>query len=61
MALQPAPALTWRMIGGILDFYIFLGPDPSSVIAQYLDVVGQQASLAVFDKHFDMKNQKFKN
>lgn len=44
VALQPAPALTWRMIGGILDFYIFLGPDPISVIGQYLDVVGQQAS-----------------
>uniref|UniRef100_A0A8C1RTQ0 Si:ch73-12o23.1 n=1 Tax=Cyprinus carpio TaxID=7962 RepID=A0A8C1RTQ0_CYPCA len=43
VALQPAPALTWRMIGGILDFYIFLGPDPSSVIAQYLDVVGRPA------------------
>ncbi|KTF89339.1 hypothetical protein cypCar_00017799 [Cyprinus carpio] len=43
VALQPAPAITWRMIGGILDFYIFLGPDPSSVIAQYLDVVGKPA------------------
>uniref|UniRef100_A0A671M8Z5 Lysosomal alpha-glucosidase-like n=1 Tax=Sinocyclocheilus anshuiensis TaxID=1608454 RepID=A0A671M8Z5_9TELE len=43
VALQPAPALTWRMIGGILDFYVFLGPDPSSVIAQYLDVVGKPA------------------
>ncbi|KAL0204164.1 hypothetical protein M9458_002182, partial [Cirrhinus mrigala] len=39
----PAPAITWRMIGGIFDFYIFLGPDPSSVIAQYLDVVGKPA------------------
>lgn len=40
VALQPAPALTWRMIGGIMDFYMFLGPDPSSVIVQYLDVIG---------------------
>uniref|UniRef100_A0A8C4TP45 Lysosomal alpha-glucosidase n=1 Tax=Erpetoichthys calabaricus TaxID=27687 RepID=A0A8C4TP45_ERPCA len=38
--LQPAPALTWRTIGGVLDFYIFLGPDPQSVIRQYLDVIG---------------------
>nr|XP_055062025.1 lysosomal alpha-glucosidase [Misgurnus anguillicaudatus] len=43
VALQPAPAITWRMIGGILDFYVFLGPDPSSVIGQYLDVVGRPA------------------
>lgn len=43
VALQPAPALTWRTIGGILDFYVFLGPDPSSVVAQYLDVIGRPA------------------
>lgn len=41
VALQPAPALTWRTIGGILDFYVFLGPDPGSVIGQYLEVIGQ--------------------
>lgn len=40
VVLQPAPALTWRTIGGILDFYVFLGPDPGSVIEQYVEVVG---------------------
>ncbi|XP_041085570.1 lysosomal alpha-glucosidase [Polyodon spathula] len=40
VALQPAPALTWRTIGGVLDIYIFIGPDPSSVIQQYMEVVG---------------------
>uniref|UniRef100_A0A674D8I7 Alpha glucosidase 2 n=1 Tax=Salmo trutta TaxID=8032 RepID=A0A674D8I7_SALTR len=40
VALQPGPAITWRTIGGILDFYVFLGPDPASVIGQYLEVVG---------------------
>ncbi|XP_056135894.1 lysosomal alpha-glucosidase isoform X2 [Lampris incognitus] len=43
VALQPAPALTWRTIGGILDFYVFLGPDPGSVIAQYQEVIGYPA------------------
>uniref|UniRef100_UPI00398E93A5 lysosomal alpha-glucosidase n=1 Tax=Pristiophorus japonicus TaxID=55135 RepID=UPI00398E93A5 len=38
--LQPSPALTWRTIGGILDFYVFLGPDPKTVIRQYMDVIG---------------------
>ncbi|XP_066291231.1 lysosomal alpha-glucosidase-like isoform X3 [Branchiostoma lanceolatum] len=38
--LQPAPALTWRTIGGILDLHILLGPDPNSVIQQYWDVIG---------------------
>uniref|UniRef100_A0A4W6G9R1 Alpha glucosidase 2 n=1 Tax=Lates calcarifer TaxID=8187 RepID=A0A4W6G9R1_LATCA len=43
VVLQPAPALTWRTIGGILDFYVFLGPDPGSVIEQYVEVVGYPA------------------
>ncbi|OCT61893.1 hypothetical protein XELAEV_18047924mg [Xenopus laevis] len=38
--LQEAPALTWRTTGGILDFYVFLGPEPKSVIRQYQDVIG---------------------
>ncbi|XP_030064468.1 lysosomal alpha-glucosidase [Microcaecilia unicolor] len=40
VVLQPAPALTWRTIGGILDFYVFLGPEPKSVVRQFLDVIG---------------------
>lgn len=38
--MQPAPALTWLTIGGILDFFIFLGPSPQSVIQQYQEVIG---------------------
>ncbi|NXC83549.1 LYAG glucosidase, partial [Cercotrichas coryphoeus] len=40
VVLQPAPGLTWRTIGGVLDFYIFLGPDPNMVIQQYQQVIG---------------------
>lgn len=38
--IQPSPAITFRTIGGILDIYIFLGPTPSDVVQQYLDVIG---------------------
>ncbi|XP_004860939.1 lysosomal alpha-glucosidase isoform X2 [Heterocephalus glaber] len=41
VVLQPSPALTWRSTGGILDVYVFLGPEPKSVVQQYLDVVGR--------------------
>ncbi|KAF3846403.1 hypothetical protein F7725_003481 [Dissostichus mawsoni] len=37
--LQPTPALTWVAIGGVLDLYVFVGPDPQSVIRQYLQDV----------------------
>lgn len=36
---QPAK-LTYRTVGGILDFYVFTGPTPAEVVQQYLDVIG---------------------
>lgn len=41
VVLQPSPALSWRATGGILDVYVFLGPEPESVVRQYLEVVGR--------------------
>nr|XP_015212266.1 PREDICTED: lysosomal alpha-glucosidase [Lepisosteus oculatus]XP_015212267.1 PREDICTED: lysosomal alpha-glucosidase [Lepisosteus oculatus] len=41
--LQPAPALTWRALGGVIDLYVFLGPDPQSVVRQYQEVIGYPA------------------
>lgn len=38
VALQPAPAVTYRTIGGILDFYVFLGDTPEQVVQEYLEV-----------------------
>lgn len=32
--------LTYKVIGGVLDFYIFSGPTPSDVVHQYYEVIG---------------------
>ncbi|XP_063072714.1 lysosomal alpha-glucosidase [Engraulis encrasicolus] len=40
VVLQPMPALTAVSLGGILDLYVFPGPDPQSVVRQYQDVIG---------------------
>uniref|UniRef100_A0A1B6D5E9 P-type domain-containing protein n=1 Tax=Clastoptera arizonana TaxID=38151 RepID=A0A1B6D5E9_9HEMI len=37
--LQPSPAITYRMIGGIFNFYIFMGPSPADVVRQYVDLM----------------------
>lgn len=39
--LQPTPALTFRSLGGVFDFYFFLGPSPDKVIEQYSEVIGK--------------------
>ncbi|GAB6030871.1 hypothetical protein CHUAL_007706 [Chamberlinius hualienensis] len=39
--LQPSPALTYRTIGGILDFYILLGPTPDRVVQQLTQIIGR--------------------
>ncbi|VDN13487.1 unnamed protein product [Dibothriocephalus latus] len=39
--IQPMPSLTYRTIGGILDFFIFVGPKPQDVVSQYLDLIGR--------------------
>jgi alpha-glucosidase (family GH31 glycosyl hydrolase) len=40
--LQSAsPAVNFRTMGGVLDFYIVLGPTPEEVTKQYLDLIGK--------------------
>lgn len=35
------PAITYRTIGGILDFYLFLGDSPAEVTRHYLNTIGK--------------------
>uniref|UniRef100_A0A3Q3A333 alpha-glucosidase n=1 Tax=Kryptolebias marmoratus TaxID=37003 RepID=A0A3Q3A333_KRYMA len=41
VTLQPAPAVTYRTVGGIFDFYIFFGDTPEQVVQEYLELVGR--------------------
>lgn len=37
--------ITWRVTGGILDFYIFMGPSPLDVTLQHTALVGRPALM----------------
>ncbi|KAJ8410765.1 hypothetical protein AAFF_G00187220 [Aldrovandia affinis] len=41
VTIQPAPAVTYRTIGGVLDFYILLGDTPEEVVHEYLELIGR--------------------
>ncbi|NXD73316.1 MGA protein, partial [Eolophus roseicapillus] len=41
VTFQPTPALTYRTIGGILDFYMVLGPTPELVVQEYTALIGR--------------------
>lgn len=46
VTLQPSPypAITYRTIGGVLDFYVFLGENPNHALQQYIHVINTKIS-----------------
>lgn len=42
VTLTPAPGLVYKTIGGVLDMYMFLGPEPKQVVEQYTSSIGPQ-------------------
>ncbi|XP_029441992.1 LOW QUALITY PROTEIN: maltase-glucoamylase, intestinal-like, partial [Rhinatrema bivittatum] len=54
VTIQPAPAVTYRTIGGILDFYIFLGTSPENVVQEYLMLIGRPMMPAYWSLGFQM-------
>ncbi|RWS13457.1 lysosomal alpha-glucosidase-like protein, partial [Dinothrombium tinctorium] len=38
--LSPAPAITFRPIGGVLDFFVFVNENASGVVSDYIKLIG---------------------
>ncbi|XP_075013544.1 sucrase-isomaltase, intestinal isoform X1 [Calonectris borealis] len=57
--VQPAPAVTYRTIGGILDFYVFLGNTPEQVVQEYLKLVGLPALPSYWSLGFQLSRWNY--
>ncbi|XP_019482550.1 PREDICTED: sucrase-isomaltase, intestinal-like, partial [Hipposideros armiger] len=59
--IQPTPIVTYRITGGILDFYIFLGDTPEQVVQQYQELIGRPAMPAYWNLGFQLSRWNYKS
>ncbi|UXI17491.1 hemicentin-1-like [Sarcoptes scabiei] len=58
---QPQPSITFRTIGGILDFFLFFGPDPEQVVQQYQKLIGLPQMPPFWSLGFHLSRYGYKN
>ncbi|XP_036440892.1 maltase-glucoamylase, intestinal isoform X2 [Colossoma macropomum] len=61
VTLQPTPALTYRTIGGILDFYMVMGPTPELVVQEYTEMIGRPVLPAYWSLGFQLCRYGYAN
>ncbi|XP_054254871.1 sucrase-isomaltase, intestinal-like [Indicator indicator] len=59
IAMQPAPAVTYRVIGGVLDFYVFLGDTPEQVVQEYVQFIGLPALPSYWSLGFQLSRYNY--
>lgn len=58
---MPSPGLTFRVIGGTLEFFVFLGPEPETVIQQYTGIIGRPVMPPYFALGFHLSRWGYVN
>ncbi|KAM6931697.1 sucrase-isomaltase, intestinal isoform 1-T2 [Lycodopsis pacificus] len=61
VTFQPTPALTYRTVGGILDFFMVLGPTPEMVVQQYTALIGRPVLPAYWSLGFQLCRYGYAN
>jgi alpha-glucosidase (family GH31 glycosyl hydrolase) len=54
-------SLMYRTLGGVLDFYIFSGPNPESVIQQYANLIGTPFMPPYYALGFQLSRYGYNN
>lgn len=58
---MPSPGITFRTIGGNLEFFVFLGPEPESVVQQYSQIIGTTFMPPYFSLGFQLSRWGYRN
>jgi alpha-glucosidase (family GH31 glycosyl hydrolase) len=45
-------SVTWKVLGGALEFYVFVGPTPADVVHQYYEVIGHPHMISYWSLGF---------
>ncbi|OXB77047.1 UNVERIFIED_CONTAM: hypothetical protein H355_007694 [Colinus virginianus] len=57
--VQPTPAVTYRTIGGVLDFYVILGDSPEHVVQEYVKFVGMPVMPSYWSLGFQLSRYDY--
>ncbi|CAF1225575.1 unnamed protein product [Adineta ricciae] len=60
-SLDSTPSLTMRTIGGVLDFFVFLGPKPEQVVEQYTWLIGRTFLPPYWSLGFQLSRWDYSN